>query len=256
MFYCARLRPTVKTHGNGSITATRLWSANKREQQRRLAQNRPIETERKSALCSHRNGFTRAMPIKPSTAFQHSRHEAALPAPAPHGLIQQRRAAIEASPGDHEPKNAIRTDGGRKSIANPYADTASAPQTPAKSRTPPANFLENLEKCQTLKIPRTILLSRSLDGPTHSEKLRIRNPRRWRDRISGLANGAVAKIIGPRPAKKLGITSLGAVLQTLGLILVVVEDPVARDKTLARRTPFNASNRRVGLLKLAIWQTL
>jgi hypothetical protein len=40
--------------------------------------------------------------------------------------------------------------------------------------------------------------------------------------------------------------SLGAILQTLGLILVIVEDPVARDKTLARRTPFDASNRRVG----------
>jgi hypothetical protein len=66
------------------------------------------------------------------------------------------------------------------------------------------------------------------------------------DRISGLADGHVAKIIGARPAQKFGITSLGAILQTLGLILVVVEDPAARDKTLARRTPFDAGNRRVG----------
>jgi hypothetical protein len=66
------------------------------------------------------------------------------------------------------------------------------------------------------------------------------------DRISGLADGHVAKIVSPHPTKKFGILSLGAVLQALGLVLVVIEDPVARDKTLARRTPFEAGNRRVG----------
>jgi hypothetical protein len=66
------------------------------------------------------------------------------------------------------------------------------------------------------------------------------------DRISGLADGHVAKIVSPHPTKKFGILSLGAILQTLGLILVVVEDPAARDRTLARRTPFDAANRRVG----------
>jgi hypothetical protein len=66
------------------------------------------------------------------------------------------------------------------------------------------------------------------------------------DRISGLADGHVAKIVSPQPAKKFGIISLGAILQSLGLILVIVEDPVARDRTLARRTPFDSANRRVG----------
>jgi hypothetical protein len=77
-----------------------------------------------------------------------------------------------------------------------------------------------------------------------SEQLEV--SRNELDRLSGLADGATAKIISPRPAKRFGIVSLGAILQSLGLILVVVEDPVARDKTLARRVPFDAANRRVG----------
>lgn len=55
------------------------------------------------------------------------------------------------------------------------------------------------------------------------------------DHIAGLTAGHTDKIISPRAKKRFGITSLGAILQTLGLILLVVEDPVARDKTLARR---------------------
>jgi hypothetical protein len=66
------------------------------------------------------------------------------------------------------------------------------------------------------------------------------------DAQSGLCDGHSDKILRPRAEKKFGIMSLGAILQTLGLILVIVEDPVARDRTLARRTPFDASNRRVG----------
>ncbi len=42
------------------------------------------------------------------------------------------------------------------------------------------------------------------------------------------------------------MASLGPVLQSLGLMLVVIEDPSARDKTLACREPFDATNRRVG----------
>lgn len=66
------------------------------------------------------------------------------------------------------------------------------------------------------------------------------------DHIAGLTPGHSDKILRPWPGKKFGIMSLGAVLQTLGLVLVIMEDPAARDKTLARRTPFCAHNRRVG----------
>jgi hypothetical protein len=66
------------------------------------------------------------------------------------------------------------------------------------------------------------------------------------DAQAGLCDGHSDKILRPRAEKRFGITSLGAILQTLGLILVIVEDPAARDCTLARRTPFEAHNRRVG----------
>lgn len=66
------------------------------------------------------------------------------------------------------------------------------------------------------------------------------------DHIAGLTPGHADKMLRPRASKRFGIMSLGAVLQTLGLILVIVEDPAARDRTLARRTPFEAHNRRVG----------
>jgi hypothetical protein len=59
------------------------------------------------------------------------------------------------------------------------------------------------------------------------------------DHIAGLTPGHSDKILRPRPEKRFGIMSLGAILQTLGLVLVIVEDPAARDKTLARRTPLN-----------------
>jgi hypothetical protein len=42
------------------------------------------------------------------------------------------------------------------------------------------------------------------------------------------------------------LNTLGPVLESLGLVLCVLENPSARDRTLARRTPFDASNRRVG----------
>src|SRR4051812_29844338 len=66
------------------------------------------------------------------------------------------------------------------------------------------------------------------------------------DHVAGLTPGHADKILRPRASKRFGIMSLGAVLQTLGLILVIVEDPAQRDKTLARRVPFDANNRRVG----------
>ncbi|MCP3370776.1 hypothetical protein [Bradyrhizobium cajani] len=66
------------------------------------------------------------------------------------------------------------------------------------------------------------------------------------DHVGGLTCGHTDKILRPVPEKRFGITSLGTILQTLGLIMIIVEDPAARDKTLARREPFSASNRRVG----------
>ncbi|MET4240716.1 hypothetical protein [Bradyrhizobium sp. RT10b] len=65
------------------------------------------------------------------------------------------------------------------------------------------------------------------------------------DRLSGLADGYAGKVLAPTRIKHIG-SSLGPLLETLGLILIAVENPAARDTTLALRTPFDASNRRVG----------
>ncbi len=65
------------------------------------------------------------------------------------------------------------------------------------------------------------------------------------DRIAGLSSGHSGKLFSKAPRKNLGIISLGPVLQTLGLVLCVLEDPAARDKTLAPREKFDASNRRL-----------
>ena len=66
------------------------------------------------------------------------------------------------------------------------------------------------------------------------------------DRICGLADGHSGKLLSKTPRKSLGLRTVGPILQTLGLILLVVEDPVARDKTLGRRTAFDPRQRRLG----------
>jgi hypothetical protein len=58
------------------------------------------------------------------------------------------------------------------------------------------------------------------------------------DSASGLQDGYTSKILSPRPTKKLGAISMGLMLETLGLALIVVEDPVAIERTtrkLAKR---------------------
>jgi hypothetical protein len=66
------------------------------------------------------------------------------------------------------------------------------------------------------------------------------------DRIAKLPEGYSGKLLSKRFKKCFGMASLGPVLRSLGLILVVMEDPAARDKTLACREPFDATNRRIG----------
>jgi hypothetical protein len=64
------------------------------------------------------------------------------------------------------------------------------------------------------------------------------------DFLAGLPDGFAGKCLSAKPVKNMGPKTLGPVLESLGLILLLVEDPAARDKTLARRTPFQAHNRR------------
>ena len=68
------------------------------------------------------------------------------------------------------------------------------------------------------------------------------------DRIAGLPSGYAGTVLSKPPVKTISLHSLGPVLQSLGLVLCVLEDPAARDRTLARRIPFDVTNHRVGSL--------
>jgi hypothetical protein len=64
------------------------------------------------------------------------------------------------------------------------------------------------------------------------------------DRISGLPQGFSGKVLSRNPVKRIGLHSLGPLLETLGLIIMIVEDPAARDRTLARRVRVDVNNQR------------
>jgi hypothetical protein len=66
------------------------------------------------------------------------------------------------------------------------------------------------------------------------------------DRIAGLPTGFCGKALSRNPVKRIGLASLGPLLETLGLIIMIVEDPAARDRTLARRAPVDVKNQRFG----------
>ena len=66
------------------------------------------------------------------------------------------------------------------------------------------------------------------------------------DRIAGLPVGYSGKLLSHTPVKRVGMHSLGPLLETLGLIIMIVEAPAARDRTLARRDPVCISNQRFG----------
>lgn len=66
------------------------------------------------------------------------------------------------------------------------------------------------------------------------------------DRLAGLSESHSSKLLQPIPSKVFGPVSFGPTLQALGLIVMIVEDPGQRDRTLARRQAFDATNRRVG----------
>jgi hypothetical protein len=66
------------------------------------------------------------------------------------------------------------------------------------------------------------------------------------DRIAGLPTGFSGKALSRNPVKRIGLVSLGPLLETLGLIIMIVEDPAACDRTLARRAPVDVNNQRFG----------
>jgi hypothetical protein len=55
--------------------------------------------------------------------------------------------------------------------------------------------------------------------------------------VSGLQSGHCSKLMSPRPSKLFGKLSLGLILQTLGMRLVLVEDKEAMARIRSRLTP-------------------
>jgi hypothetical protein len=58
--------------------------------------------------------------------------------------------------------------------------------------------------------------------------------RRVLDEISGLGDGYSAKLLCGRPTRIFGIVSLGLILQSLGVKIILVEDPEATARTITR----------------------
>jgi hypothetical protein len=65
------------------------------------------------------------------------------------------------------------------------------------------------------------------------------------DHLSGLASGHSSHLLAKRFTQRLGPLSLPLMLDTLGLRLLVVEDPKLTARTLKRRTPRKSSHLRV-----------
>jgi hypothetical protein len=57
------------------------------------------------------------------------------------------------------------------------------------------------------------------------------------DAVSGLQSGYSAKLLAPVPIKSLGKTSMGLMLQTLGVVLIAVEDQEALSRLRSRLVP-------------------
>jgi hypothetical protein len=57
------------------------------------------------------------------------------------------------------------------------------------------------------------------------------------DEITGLPDRYTAKLFGPKQVRRIGMVSLGPLLQALGLRLVAVEDPEQTAQIADRITP-------------------
>jgi hypothetical protein len=69
------------------------------------------------------------------------------------------------------------------------------------------------------------------------------------DRLAGLPAGWTGKVLGKgtadtRKPKRMWPSSLEAILGTLGLQIIVIEDHAATSRTLARRIPVDRANQR------------
>jgi hypothetical protein len=66
------------------------------------------------------------------------------------------------------------------------------------------------------------------------------------DDLSGLPSGHAGKLLGKKQVKRMGALSLGLMLETLGLKMLIIEDDAATAHTLSRREPVSQNQQRFG----------
>jgi hypothetical protein len=72
------------------------------------------------------------------------------------------------------------------------------------------------------------------------------------DEFAGLPRGYLSKLIGVRPVRRIGMTSLGPLFDALGIYCIIVEDPAATARLKNRVKPRNNSYMRASYTHLAI----
>ena len=79
------------------------------------------------------------------------------------------------------------------------------------------------------------------------------------DEIAGWADGYASKLLGGAAAKRrkiIGPLSLGLMLGTLGLKMILIEDPEATARTLKRRAPVDRRQQRFGNMNASAQERL
>jgi len=118
---------------------------------------------------------------------------------------------------------------------------------PVAARQPPVESVINPPTVSTC-IARPVTGYKGLVETCRQRAIELAISRLELDRLAGLPSGYSAKLLGnddgvPRK-KRMWPASLEAILGTLGLQLIVVEDPVATSRTLSRRVPVDHCNQR------------
>jgi hypothetical protein len=61
------------------------------------------------------------------------------------------------------------------------------------------------------------------------------------DQYAGLPDGYLSKLVGERPVRRIGMTSMGPLFSALGVYCVVIENPAATQRLKKRMRPRNGS---------------
>jgi hypothetical protein len=92
--------------------------------------------------------------------------------------------------------------------------------------------------------PRVIASFDSYEGMLEALRTRVVelgiNGERF-DEFAGLPRGYLSKLVGARPVRRVGMTSLSPLMNALGLRCLFIEDPAGTDRLKSRLKPRNPS---------------